>query len=127
MPKSSMATTVTNWLARIVGALFLLVVAVGWWDESQARQDPTGAFPQDFFFAWAVYTHLLPLLLIAVSYVFGISKPLIAAVAFGIFAALQAISVGSELIYLPVVVLPPLVVGVLFLMAWLFKKKSQSA
>jgi hypothetical protein len=127
MPKSSIASTVTNWLARIAGALFLLVVAVGWWDESQARQDPTGDMPQDFFFAWAVYTHLLPLSLITAGYVVGISKPLIAAIAFGIFAALQAISVGSELIYLPLVVMPPLVVGVLFLLAWLFKKKSQSA
>lgn len=127
MSKQNQLGTVSHWMARVLGLLFLALVTVGWWDESQARQDLPGGESGDWIFAWAIYTHLLPLALIAVGYTLAWAKPIWGAIAFGIYSVLQAISVGTEFIYIPLVVLPPLVIAILFLIPWLQLKRHRSS
>jgi hypothetical protein len=121
---NSRGFNVAIWVARTLGFLFLALVSIGWWDESLARQDlPPGGESQGFLWEWAVFTHLLPLVLIAVGYLLGWRMPWIASVAFLVYAGLQAMSVGTEWVYLPIVVLPPLLVSVMFFVAWRLGRK----
>lgn len=115
---------VSTWVARIIALLFIALVTVGWLDESMARQDLPAPSSQDWFWSWAIFTHFIPLLLIVAGYIVGWKKPLFGAIAFGIFAVLQAISVGTEFIYIPLVVLPPLSVAALFMIPYFMSKRS---
>ena len=106
--------------------LFVLINGYGWWDESQARQDPmlNGAASSDWLWQWAVLTHLLPLLLILTATIIGWRMPMYGVIGFGLFALLQAVSVGTEWMYLPFVAAPPLLVALLFLIGWLLALRN---
>ncbi|MEN9753283.1 MAG: hypothetical protein RL670_974 [Actinomycetota bacterium] len=106
------------WVARVAAVLFVLMTAWGWWDESQARQGGTGAASGDWVYQWAIYTHLVPLLLIVLGLALGWKKPFYAGLAFGLYALLGVFSVAGEWIYLPLVVGPPLVIALLFKLGW---------
>lgn len=114
------------WMTRVIAVLFVILNGLAWWDESQARQDPTlgGSVPGDWFWQWAVLTHLLPLAFIIAATVLGWRMPAYGALGFLIFAAAQAVSVGAEWIYLPLVVLPPLLVAILFFVGWLLARRG---
>ena len=127
MEKVQAKAGVWSWIARILGVLFVAVNGFGWWDEVQARQDPSGTPNQDVFWQWAILTHLLPLLLIVVGVIAGWTRPIFGAIAFGVFTLLQAISVGTEFIYLPLVVLPPLAIAVFFLLALFQQRKTKNS
>lgn len=116
-----------TWITRIVSILFVAMNAWGWWDESQARQDPsyTGAGAGDPIWAWAVVAHLLPLLLIFVATIIGWRMPIYGLLGFGLFTLLQALSVGTEWVYLPCVVLPPLAITVMYLFGWMFARRQR--
>jgi len=109
-----------EWVARALAIAFAAITAVGWWDEARARQDPAlgGTAPGTWLDQWAIPTHLLPLLLIVAAIIVGWRRPLIAAIGFAIYAVLQAIAVGTEWIYLPLVVAPPALIAILYLIGW---------
>lgn len=113
------SNSVLAWITRVLAVLFVALTAYGWWDESQARQGPSsGGGPTDWLWEWAVLTHLLPLVLIIAATAVGWRWPAYGALGFLIFAVLQAISVGTEWAYLPIVVAPPVVITVLFVVGW---------
>lgn len=109
--------SVLAWITRVLSIAFVALQAFAWWDESRARQDLTlsGDVSGDWFWQWAILTHLLPLALIAAATVVGWRWPSFGLVGFGVFAILQGISVGTEWVYLPLVAGPPLVIAVLYL------------
>ena len=118
------SVTLLAWITRVIAVLFVILNGIAWWDESQTRQDPTlgGSAPGDWFWQWAVLTHLLPLAFIAAATALGWWMPAYGALGFLIFATAQAVSVGAEWIYLPLVVLPPLLVAILFFVGWLIAR-----
>lgn len=120
------SNAVLSWITRIVSILLVALNAYGWWNESQARQDPlsNGEVGGDWFWQWAVLTHLLPLILIILATVFGWSRPVYGLIGFGIFLILQILSVGSEWAYLPLVAGPSLVVSVLYLIGVLLPRRA---
>ncbi len=107
------------WVSRLLGLAYSALNAWGWWDESQARLDGGAGANHDFFYQWAVFTHLLPLFLIVLGLIFGWRQPFYGALAFILFAGLQALSVDTEFAYIALVVLPPLAIGGLFTAGWL--------
>lgn len=107
-------TGVIGWIARVLGILFAALMTYGWWDESQARQDDGG----DWFEQWAIVTHLLPALVLIAAVVVGWWWPLAAAIIFIAYAAVTVFSYAPEWMYAWFVTVPPLVIGVLYLIAW---------
>jgi len=116
------------WVTRVISVLFVLLNGLAWWDESQARQDPQlgGAVAGDWFWQWAVLTHLLPLAFIALATVIGWRMPIYGAIGFFAFAAAQALSVGTEWVYLPLVAAPPLLAAVLYFIGWILARKTSA-
>ena len=114
------------WITRILSIGFVGLTAWGWWDESQARQEPmtSGAQQGDLLWQWAVVTHLLPLLLIVVALIVGWTRPAFGFLGFALYTALQVISVGTEWAYLPLVAAAPLVLTVLYLIGWLLGRRA---
>lgn len=118
-----------EWVARVLAIAFAAITAVGWWDEARARQEPTlgGTVPGTWFDQWAIPTHFLPLLLIVAAIIVGWRRPLIAAIGFAIYAVLQAIAVGTEWAYLPLVVAPPALIAILYLIGWSVRRRAKPA
>ena len=114
------------WTARVLSILFILLNTWGWWDESQARQEPkiTGEVSTDWLYNWAILTHVLPILLIIVATIIGWQRPFYGAIGFIIFALVQAIGVGTEFEYLPAVLALPLLVTLPYLIGWLTARKQ---
>ena len=104
------------WVTRILSIAFVALNVWGWWQESGARQDPmlSGDVGGDWLWQWAVLTHLLPLLLMAVATAIGWTRPAFGAIGFGAFTLLQIISVGTEWMYLTLVATIPLTLTVLY-------------
>lgn len=124
------ARTARSWIVSTSSTpAFAAITAVGWWDEAGARQEPTlgGTEPGTWFDQWAIPTHLLPLLLIVAAIVVGWKRPFIAAIGFAIYAVLQAIAVGTEWAYLPLVVAPPALIAILYLIGWSVRRRAQPA
>mgnify|MGYP000927570132 CR=1 FL=1 len=118
---------VLAWVTRVLAVLFVVLNTYGWWNESQARQELTlnGDGSPDWIWQWSVTTHLLPLLLILAAAIVGWRMPLYGAIGFVVFAGIQAVSVGTEWVYLPLVVGPPLLIAVLFWVGW-FRARHNS-
>lgn len=116
------------WATRILSVVFVGMTIFGWWDESQARQDPSyqGSGGFDFLWQWAFFSHLLPALLVLLAAFVGWRFPGYGSIGFGVYAFLQALSVGTELIYLPIVFLPPLLISVLYLFGWQIANSRKS-
>lgn len=114
------------WITRVIAVLFVLLNAYGWWDESRARQELalSGVESPDWIWQWAVLTHLLPLVIIIAATLIGWRMPMYGFIGFAVYAALQALSVGTEWVYLPYVAAPPLLIAVLFLIGWLLARRS---
>lgn len=122
-------TPVVEWVARVLAIAFAAITAVGWWDEARARQEPTlgGTVPGTWFDQWAITTHFLPLLLIVAAIIAGWKRPLIAAIGFAIYAGLQAVAVGTEWAYIPLVVAPPVLIAILYLIGWSVRRRAKPA
>lgn len=116
------------WLARILSILFILLNTWGWWDETQARQEPkiNGEVSTDWLWNWAIFTHVLPLLLILIATAIGWTKPIYGAIGFLVFAGIQAISVGTEFEYLPSVLTLPLLIALPYLVGWVLARRSKN-
>ena len=108
-----------GWVARILGILFVLLMAYGWWDEVQARGGQGSWMEQ-----WAVTTHVLPLVVLIAAVVLGWRWPLVGAVGFLGYAAVTVFSYAPEWGYAPIVTAPPAVIGVLFLVDWLLSRRK---
>ena len=112
------------WITRLVSIAFIALNAYGWIKESSARQDGALSLSGDVLNNWAVTTHLLPLILIVLGLIFGWQQPQYGLLAFVLFAGLQAVAAGSEWVYYPFVVLPPLVIAALFAVGWWLAKRA---
>lgn len=112
---------VFTWISRILAALFVGLLAFAWWDESQARMDPTPT--GDVLFDYAITTHVLPAVGLLIVLIWAWNKPLVGVVGFGLYAALQLFAVGGEWGYLPLVMAPPLIICVMYLVSYLLKRK----
>lgn len=108
---------VIHWFAKVLALAFVALTAFGWWDESQARQEPSLVADKDWLWQWAVTTHLIPLVVILIGTVLGWTKPLSGGIAFVIFAAIQAVFAGAEFIYWPYLVLPPALIAAFYFLA----------
>ena len=115
---------VLAWVTRIISLLYIALDAWAWWDESQARREPGSSATGDWIWQWAVLTHVAPLLVIVAATILGWRRPLYGAVLFGLFALLPTLSVGTEWSYLPLVALPPLLIGLLYLIGWGIARRS---
>lgn len=111
-----------GWVARILGILFVLLMAYGWWDEVQARGGQ-GSWAQQ----WAVTTHVIPTVVLIVAVALGWRWPLIGAVGFLGYAVVTVFSYAPEWGYAPIVTAPPAVIGVLFLVDWLLSRRKVTA
>ena len=111
---------VAIWIARVLALAVTALYSFAWWEESSARQDPLlgGAVTTDVFYAWAIWTHLLPALALLVFTIVGWNRPGIGSVGFALFAFLQMFSVGSEWMYIPIVAAPGLIVAIAFVTAY---------
>lgn len=120
---------VLNWIARVLAALFVALLSFAWWDESHARQDPmlSGETSGDWFYQWAIFTHVLPALFLLAVLILAWTRPLWGAIGFGIYAALQVFVVGSEWIYLPLVAGLPLIIAGVYLIAYFLQRKALKA
>jgi hypothetical protein len=114
--------SVAGWVARIVGILFVLLMAYGWWDEIHARGF-RGSWDQQ----WAVTTHVIPTVVLIVSVALGWRWPLVGAVGFLGYTAASVFSYAPEWAYAPLVSGPPLVIGVLFLVDWWLTRRRSVA
>lgn len=105
-----------GWIARVLAMLFALQLALGWWDEMQARTEPGNSnLPAIIAFdRYAILTHLLPLVILIAGIIIGWKRPLWGAIAFGIYAVLGVLMVFPEWLYLPVISGPPLIVAALY-------------
>lgn len=114
------------WITRIVAVLYIALNAYGWWDESQARQSLTldGTVAGDWFWQWAVLTHLIPILVMILFTALGWQRPAFGAIGFLAIAVLQAFSVGTEWVYLPLVAAPPALVALLFGVGWMLARRA---
>lgn len=114
------------WLARILSILFISLNAWGWWDETQARQEPkiNGEVSTDWLYNWAIFTHVLPLLLIIIATVIGWRLPIYGAIGYALFAIIQAFGVGTEFEYLPSVLTLPLLIALPYLIGWVLARKQ---
>ena len=112
----SRRVAVALWISRILAIAVTALYSIAWWDESQARQNSAlgGVLQGDVLHQWAIWTHFLPALAIALVTIAGWNRPRIAALGFAIFAVLQVFSVGAELVYIPIVVAPGLIVAISF-------------
>lgn len=112
---------VTNWVARVLAIVMVLLLSFAWWDESQARQDPMlgGEVAGDWFYQWAIWTHVLPVLFLTIVVMMAWWRPLIGVIGFGIYALLQVFVVEGEWFFLPYVMGPAVVVLIFYLVAYL--------
>lgn len=117
------AASVFGWLARILALGFIALNGYGWFDESMARQEMPSS-GGDWIWQWAILTHFLPLLLLVLGFLLGWKRPEFAAIAFGVYSVLQVFSVGEEWGYLPLVVLPPGVIALLYAATWWFGSRK---
>ena len=71
-----------GWSALVVGLVTVVLGFLQWWGESSARREPTmsGEVPGTWLEQWAVTTHLLPTLVLAVALVLAWKWPLVGAV-----------------------------------------------
>lgn len=117
---------ILNWIARVLGLAFVALLSFAWWEESHARQDPmlSGETRGDWFFQWAIFTHVLPAIFLLAVVLFAWSRPLWGALGFGLYAAAQLFVVGGEWIYLPLVAGPPLIIATVYLVAYLLRRKA---
>lgn len=118
------SSSTLKWIARALSALYAGMWAVAWWDETQARQ---GGPDSDWFWQWAILTHVLPFALAAAGLIAGWKRPIYGVIAFGLITVLQIVSVGTEWVYLLVVVIPPLAVVLVYLFGWLTARRHQSS
>lgn len=116
---SSRKATVAGWVALILGTLFVLLQAYGWWDEVQARGGGG-----DWLERWAITTHVLPTLLLVASVALGWRWPLAAAIGFLAYSVLTVFSYYPEWAYAPLVTGPPFVIGLLFLIDWWLRRRG---
>lgn len=123
MATRSVAFNVLNWLARILAALYVLVLGYAWVIESAARQEPRieatpgSGTALDWFYQWAFWTHIVPALIAIASLAIGWRWKVWGALGFGVLTALGTLSVGTEWAYLPLVAGPPALIAVMFLVA----------
>ena len=116
----SRRVTAAMWVSRILALAVTFLYLSAWWDESQARPVPMlgGVAQGDFFYQWAIWTHLLPVLALLLVTIAGWSRPRVGAIGFAVFAALQVFTVGTQLVYIPIVVAPGLIVTISFATAY---------
>ena len=125
MATGSAVNSIFNWSARVLAVLYLAILVVGWLDESAAREEPrVDGSSADWFFQWAIWTHVAPIVIAVISLVVGWRWQLWGASGFGLLTILSGISAGSEWAYLPFVAGPPAVIAVFFLVAWRPATKS---
>lgn len=117
-----------GWSALVVGLVTVVLGFLQWWGESSARREPTmsGEVPGTWLEQWAVTTHLLPTLVLAVALVLAWKWPLVGAVGFGAVVALAAVTVGSDWGYL-LFALPQLIAAALFLTDWWRSRRRAEA
>ena len=126
--KSPIFSTIFLWCARVMAFLLVGLLSVAWWDETQARQDPmTQGIPNtDWFYQWAIWTHVAPVVFLLVAIILTWRAPLYGAVGFAIYALVQIMAVGGEWIYLPIVMGPPAVISLCFFLSYFFDKKARA-
>ncbi len=123
MAKRSVAFLIVNGSARVLAALYILLLVFAWVNESVARQEPRMADTSptgtaaDWFYHWAIWTHAVPGLIALASVAIGWRWQAWGALGFGVLAILEIFSVGAEWAYLPLVAGPPALIAVLFLAA----------
>lgn len=117
------AASIFGWLARILALGFIALNGYGWFDESMARQEMPSS-GGDWIWQWAILTHFLPLLILVLGFLLGWKRPEVAAIAFGVYSVLQVFSVGDEWGYLPLVVLPPATIALLYAATWWFGSRK---
>jgi hypothetical protein len=115
-------STAVGWVSRILGILFVVVMAYGWWDEVQARGG-RGSWVEQ----WAVTTHVIPIVVLVVAVVLGWRWPLVGAIGFLGYAVASIFSYAPEWGYAPMVSGPPAVIGVLFVVDWWLPRRRMQA
>ena len=115
---------VISWVARILALVYALMLAGGWWDEMQARNQPGNSdLPAIIAFdRYAILTHLLPLAILIAGIAIGWRRPLWGAIAFGIYAALGVVAAWGEWIYLPLVSGPAVLIAAMYV--WSMPRRS---
>lgn len=116
---------VVGWIALVIGALYVALLWFAWWNESLARQEPRSGeeTAASWFEQWAVVTHLLPAVVLLVAVVLAWRWPFVAAIAFLGYAVATVFMWFPEWIYVSLVTLPPLIVGALFLVDGLVRRR----
>lgn len=121
------STRLFTWIARVLAIAFDAMLAIAWWDESQARQDPQiSGNTQDWFWQWAIWTHVLPVVVLTIAIVWGWKKPLVGAIGFALYAVAQLFAIAGEWIYLPWAVAPPALVVLAYLVSYLLGRKIKA-
>jgi hypothetical protein len=117
---------VVGWIALVLGALYVALLWFAWWNESQARREPrVGEATAPWLEQWSVLTHLLPAVVLLAALVLAWRWPIIGAVAFLGYALVTVATWFPEWIYAPLVTIPPLIVGVLFLADALLRRRGR--
>ena len=126
-PGSRLYVTV-NWIARSLTIAFAALLVIAWWDETRARQDiPAGSVSNtDWFYDWAIFTHVLPALCAVAVLIIAWRKPLWGFLGFLLYASVQIFAVGGEWIYLPFVAGPPLIIATVYLITYFVGTKQTS-
>ena len=109
-----------------MGIAYAVMLAGGWWDEMQARQEPGNSdLPAIIAFdRYALLTHLLPVAILVIGIVLGWKRPIWAVGAFGLYALLGVVIAWGEWVYIPLVSGPSLVIALTY---WLSMRRQKSA
>lgn len=112
------------WVSRVLAIGFVALLSFAWWDESQARQEPSSLREQtDWLWNWALLTHVIPVIFLTIVIALAWKKPLRGTIGFFFYALVQVFLVGGEWIYLSVVALPPTLIGLAYLINYVLGRK----
>lgn len=112
------------WVSRVLALAYVVILSFAWWDESQARQElSTTESHTDWLWNWALLTHVLPVIFVAIIIVLAWKRPLRGAIGFFVYALAQVLLIDGQWIYLPLVALPPTFIGLAYLINHLLGRK----
>lgn len=121
------STRLFSWIARVLAIAFVGLLAFAWWDESQARQDPQiSGGNTDWFWQWAIWTHVLPVVVLTIAIIWGWKKPLVGVIGFGLYAVAQLFAVGDNWVALPYIAAPPALIALAYLVSFLLGRKIKA-
>ena len=121
-------TRVLAWITRVLTIGYAALLTIAWADESAARREPdlSGVVSGDWWWQWAILTHVTPVLIAVAALVFGWRKPAYIAIGFGVLVVIAFVMVGTEFDYLPMIAGPPAVIAGLGVVGWAIAGRRRS-